>query len=112
MSEEKRDINVVAMEVIMNAGDGRDKVDAALAALAAGDLPGAEALLREAEAFIVRAHNAQTEVIQNQVSGEREEYSLLFIHAQDTIMTVNSELRMTQKLLPIIKMLLEKKEET
>ena len=26
MSEEKRDINVIAMEVIMNAGDGRDKI--------------------------------------------------------------------------------------
>ena len=28
---EKRDINMVAMEVIMNAGDGRDKIDEALA---------------------------------------------------------------------------------
>ena len=34
MSEEKRDINVIAMEVIMNAGDGRDKIDEALAAVA------------------------------------------------------------------------------
>ena len=33
MSEEKRDINVIAMEVIMNAGDGRDKIDEALADL-------------------------------------------------------------------------------
>ena len=30
---EKRDINMVAMEVIMNAGDGRDKIDEALAAV-------------------------------------------------------------------------------
>ena len=33
---EKRDINMVAMEVIMNAGDGRDKIDEALAAMAEG----------------------------------------------------------------------------
>ena len=100
MSEEKRDINVIAMEVIMNAGDGRDKIDEALAAIAAGDLDQAEALLTEAEGLIVKAHNAQTEVIQSQVSGEDMEYSLLFIHAQDTLMTINTELRMTQKLLP------------
>ena len=80
---EKRDINMVAMEVIMNAGDGRDKID--------------------------EAHNAQTEVIQSQVSGESMEYSLLFVHAQDTVMTITTELRMTQKLLPIVKMLLNKK---
>lgn len=109
MSEEKRDINVIAMEVIMNAGDGRDKIDEALAAVAAGHLDQAESLLTEAESLIVKAHNAQTEVIQSQVSGEDMEYSLLFIHAQDTLMTINTELRMTQKLLPIVKMLLNKK---
>ena len=99
---EKRDINMVAMEVIMNAGDGRDKIDEALAAMAEGKL-------EEAEALIVKAHNAQTEVIQSQVSGESMEYSLLFVHAQDTVMTITTELRMTQKLLPIVKMLLNKK---
>ena len=111
MSEEKRDINVIAMEVIMNAGDGRDKIDEALAAIAAGNLAEAAALLTEAEALIGKAHTAQTEVIQSQVSGEDMEYSLLFIHAQDTLMTINTELRMTQKLLPIVKMLLNKKED-
>ena len=102
---EKRDINMVAMEVIMNAGDGRDKIDEALAAMAEGKLDEVDKLLEEAEALIVKAHNAQTEVIQSQVM----EYSLLFIHAQDTVMTITTELRMTQKLLPIVKMLLNKK---
>ena len=92
---EKRDINMVAMEVIMNAGDGRDKIDEALAAMAEGKLDEVDKLLEEAEALIVKAHNAQTEVIQSQVSGES--------------MTITTELRMTQKLLPIVKMLLNKK---
>lgn len=105
----KRDINMVAMEVIMNAGDGRDKIDEALAAMAEGKLDEVDKLLEEAEALIVKAHNAQTEVIQSQVSGESMEYSLLFVHAQDTVMTITTELRMTQKLLPIVKMLLNKK---
>ena len=108
MREEKKDINMIAMEVIMNAGDGRDKVDEALAAMAEGRLEQADALLREAEQLIAKAHNAQTEVVQSQVSGEDTEYSLLFVHAQDTVMTITTELRMAQKLLPIVKMLLDK----
>lgn len=108
--DEKRDINVIAMEVIMNAGDGRDKIDEALDAMAKGQLDRVDDLLAEAEALIVKAHNAQTEVIQSQVSGENMEYSLLFVHAQDTVMTITTELRMTQKLLPIVKMLAVKKE--
>lgn len=105
-----KDINSVAIEVVMNAGDGRMKIDEALAAMAEADLDRAESLLKEAEELIVKAHNAQTEVIQSQVGGENMEYSLLFIHAQDTIMTINTELRMTKKLLPIVKMLMMKKE--
>ena len=108
MSDAKKDINMIALEVIMNAGDGRDKVDEALAAMAEGRLEQADALLREAEQLIAKAHNAQTEVVQSQVSGEDTEYSLLFVHAQDTVMTITTELRMAQKLLPIVKMLLDK----
>ena len=108
MSEAKKDINMIAMEVIMNAGDGRDKVDEALAAMAEGRLEQSDALLREAEQLIDKAHNAQTEVVQSQVSGEDTDDSLLFVHAQDTVMTITTELRMAQKLLPIVKMLLDK----
>ena len=103
-----KDINAVAIQVVMNAGDGRMKIDEALAAMAEGDLAQAEALLKEAEELIVKAHNAQTEVIQSQVAGESMEYSLLFIHAQDTIMTINTELKKKKKLLPIVKMLMER----
>ena len=55
-----KDINSIAIEVVMNAGDGRMKIDEALAAMADGDLNGAQELLKEAEALIVKAHNAQT----------------------------------------------------
>ena len=103
-----KDINSIAIEVVMKSGDGRVKIDEALDALASGDLTKAETLLKEANDLVV--HNAQTEVIQSQVSGESMEYSLLFIHAQDTLMTINTELRMAKKLLPIVKMLLAKKE--
>ncbi len=106
--DEVKDINQVAMEVILNAGDGRNKIDEALEKMAEGKLDEVDKLLDEAEELILKAHKAQTQVIQSQVSGENMEYSLLFVHAQDTVMTINTELRMTKKLLPIIKMLLAK----
>ena len=49
----------------------------------------AKNLLKDAEEYILKAHVAQTQVIQSQAAGEDMEYSLLFIHAQDTIMTSN-----------------------
>ena len=110
MSETKNDINSVAMEVILYAGNGREKIDDALAKIALKDVEAADSLLKEAEKDIVKAHTAQTGIIQRQASGEDMEYSLLFIHAQDTIMTINTELRMAQKMMPIIQMLMNQEE--
>lgn len=105
--EDGKDINSIAMSVILNAGDGREKIDQALEKMAAFKFDEAEALLDEAEKDVVKAHNAQTMIIQSQVSGENMEYSLLFIHAQDTVMTITTELRMAKKMLPIFKALKE-----
>lgn len=94
-------INAVAMQVIMHACEGRDKVDEAIECMAQNKFEEAKQLLKEAEENILEAHVAQTKVIQNQAGGEDTEYSLLFIHAQDTIMTSNSELRIAQHILPV-----------
>jgi len=103
-------INETAMEVILHAGDGRLKIDQALDKMTEFKFSEAKQLLEEAEKDIVQAHVAQTKVIQGQVSGEEVEYSLLFVHAQDTIMTINTELRMTQKMLPIFEAMEKKME--
>lgn len=102
------DINQVAMEVILNAGDGRADIELALTSCAAFDFDGAETHLKDAEAKILRAHNAQTETIQAQAAGEDVEYSLLFTHAQDTLMTISAELHLAQRLLPVFRALASK----
>ena len=105
MEDEKLDINMVAMNVILNAGDGRVLVDKALDCMAEFDFEGAEKNLEEADAKILKAHQSQTETIQRQAAGEDVEYSLLFTHAQDTLMTISSEYRIAKRMLPIVKAL-------
>lgn len=102
------DINQVAMEVILNAGDGRADIEAALASCAGFDFDAAESHLKDAEAKILKAHNAQTETIQAQAAGEDVEYSLLFTHAQDTLMTISAELHLAQRMLPVFRALAAK----
>lgn len=101
---EKTDLNQVAMQVILSAGDARQCCDAALDSMAEFDLAAAEQHLAEADEKIVLAHNAQTEVIQAQVAGEEDfDYSVLFVHAQDTLMTINSELHLAKKMLAVMR---------
>ena len=85
-------LNEVAMQIIMHAGDGRDKINKALIALETGfDFDTFERLMEEGHEDIVKAHRQQTEVIQSTVEDDNVEGTLLFAHAQDTLMTINSE---------------------
>ena len=76
----------VAMNVIMHAGDARDYIRKAGTKLSA-----LEELLKKASAELVEAHKAQTSVLQNEAEGDSVPMTVLFSHAQDTLMTVESE---------------------
>ncbi len=103
--EEDNELSLVAMQVILNAGDARTDMEAALTALSSFDYAAVERALAEADEKILLAHNAQTSLIQRQAGGEKFEYSLLFVHAQDTLMTIDAELHMLKRLIPTFKAL-------
>lgn len=108
MADEPINVPLVAMNVILNAGDGRACIDKAMDALAEFDFDAAEAALAEADAKILEAHKSQTEAIQREAGGESIEFSVLFVHAQDTLMTIAAELHMAKKMLPIMRALAAK----
>ncbi len=106
--DEQNELVSVAMKIILHAGDARNKACEGLTAAKQFDFVKAEKQIKEAEASLVQAHKAQTEIIQSEAGGESYQYSLLFTHAQDTLMTIQSELRLTKELIDILK-IIEKK---
>lgn len=99
----KEDIIQASMSIILNAGDARVDCKQALDAIALGEFDRAEELLKESNKKITLAHKVQTDVIQGETRGEEREYSLLFAHAQDTLMTIYSEINIAKQLLKIFK---------
>lgn len=99
MNEEKAQS---AMSIILKAGDARELCLQALRGLAVPDIDGAKEKLDEARKNIVEAHRVQTDAIQEETRGVPSEYSLLFAHAQDTLMTINSEVLIAKELVKII----------
>lgn len=91
-----------AMSIIMSAGDARLLCAQALTAAAKGELDEAKKLHADSKRKIAEAHHVQTDVIQAEMGGGPAlEYCSLFAHAQDTLMTVYSEINMTKHLLNI-----------
>ena len=86
------------MQIIILAGDARKLTFEAGDALAAADFAKAAEQLDVAQDKVRDAHRIHTDCIQAAAAGEHLPYSMLFTHAQDTLMTVNSEFRLVRKL--------------
>jgi PTS system cellobiose-specific IIA component len=87
-----------AMDIIMHAGDARTACKKSLDSLMAGDTEGAKEHMKEADAEIAQAHHVQTDCIQGAIAGEEFAYNVLFAHAQDTLMTIYSEIMLAKQL--------------
>jgi PTS system cellobiose-specific IIA component len=92
-----------AMQIILHAGDARAAIRKALIALESAQYDEAEALLAEAKKELAEAHRAQTDIVQGEARGISQDYSVLFTHAQDTLMTVMSESGLAHHLIRLFK---------
>ncbi|WP_223594104.1 PTS lactose/cellobiose transporter subunit IIA [Neobacillus bataviensis] len=97
----EKDINEISMQIILHAGDARVIIKEALDCIATCDFEKAEQKLTEAKKKITAAHSVQTATIQGEARGEKIEFSLLFAHAQDTLMTIMSEWNTAKQLVHV-----------
>lgn len=104
-SFDRDELNMVSMQVILHAGNARTFVIDALTGLN-NEKPNFQKIdedLKKAHDEITKAHNRQTDMIQHESQGEFIPFSVLFSHAQDTLMTIQSELILVEKLVPIFR---------
>ncbi|MCI4128689.1 PTS lactose/cellobiose transporter subunit IIA [Bacillus haynesii] len=106
--KEQEALNLVSMQMILHAGDARNDVMEALKCCEEESYDRAEELLEKANKDIVASHKLQTETVQKEARGEEPIFSLLFAHAQDTLMTVKSEYEIAKRLVRVFRRLDEK----
>ncbi|WP_317301222.1 PTS lactose/cellobiose transporter subunit IIA [Allobaculum stercoricanis] len=95
------EMTIVAMQMILHAGDARSNVADALRDIKAFNFEAAKEKMAEAEKQLTEAHQAQTNVLQEEANGVKHELHVLFIHAQDTLMTIKSEYELARQLIEI-----------
>lgn len=97
-----------AMQIILHAGDARNYADAAFEKAMSFEYSEADELLHKATAEIAEAHGYQTDILQREMkfeaAGHVSQVPLLFIHAQDTLMTIMSEVRTTVHMIDLLKL--------
>lgn len=77
----------IIFEIISNAGNAKGICYEALNLSIEGKIEEAKKKLEEANESLLNAHHIQTDLIRKEVSGEKTEITVLFVHAQDHLMS-------------------------
>lgn len=99
-------LNSAAMQIILHAGDCRNLFNEAINDLL--DDKSEEEVkdkITQAKKEITKAHVIQTDMIQSSINEEELQTTLLFTHAQDTLMTINSEVNLVQSMIRLYRKL-------
>lgn len=107
MSDEKYEI---AFQVIMNAGNSKSSSMMAIEAAREFDFEEAERLLKEADKEMRKAHHVQTELIQQESSGNGVDVNIILVHSQDHLSMAITARDNAEEFLQLYKMIKELKD--
>ena len=99
------ELEMAIMNIIINAGDCKNHTYTALSLVNEGKYEEADKKMELANDALAKAHDSQTEMIQKEASGEKIEVSLLFVHAQDHLMTAISEKTLIEQIIELRKVM-------
>ena len=92
-----------AMQVILHAGNARNIIRKIGKDLSNNNIENIDHELEDAKKELLEAHRIQTDILQKEAQQENINLSVLFIHAQDTLMTTESECFFIETLYDLIK---------
>lgn len=98
LMEMDEQLEEIVFSIVGYAGECRGLAFEALELSENGKIEEAEAMLKDAEKALHQAHYVQTDLIQKEAAGEKMPISMVFIHAQDHLMTAISEKELIKKL--------------
>lgn len=98
-------IELISFQIISAVGTARSMYIEAIQMAKAGDIEGAEKLMEEGQQVFVQGHHAHAELIQKEASGEKTEFALLLMHAEDQLMSAEAFGILAQEFIDIYKRL-------
>ena len=98
MTEE---MELICFQLIANSGAAKSCFVEAIQAAKKGQFEDANAKLVEAEEAFVEAHKIHAELIQKEAGGEKTEFSLLFMHAEDQMASTELVQLLAQELIEL-----------
>ena len=80
-------LELAIMNIIINAGDCKNHAYMALGKVNEGKYDEADEEIKLANEALSKAHDSQTEMLQKEAAGEKVDFSLILMHAEDQMMS-------------------------
>ena len=96
-------LEMAIMNIIINAGDCKNHAYMALGKVNEGKYDEADEEMKLANEALSKAHDSQTEMLQKEAAGEKIDFSILFVHAQDHLMTAITEKNLIEQIMELTK---------
>lgn len=97
------EIEMAIMNIIINAGDCKNHAYMALNKVNEGKYDEADEEMVLASEALSKAHNGQTTFLNKEANGEKIDMSVLFVHAQDHLMTAITEKNLIEQIVELRK---------
>ena len=97
------ELEMAIMNIIINAGDCKNHAYMALNNVNEGKYEEADKELELANDALGNAHDGQTMFLHKEANGEKIEMSVLFVHAQDHLMTAITEKNLIEQIIELRK---------
>lgn len=97
------EMETAIMNIIINAGDCKNHAYMALNKVNEGKYDEADEEMILANEALSKAHNGQTTFLNKEANGEKIDMSVLFVHAQDHLMTAITEKNLIEQIVELRK---------
>ncbi|MDY6012704.1 PTS lactose/cellobiose transporter subunit IIA [Clostridium sp.] len=97
------EIELIAFEIISNVGMAKSLVMESLKLAREGNYDEAESRLNESTEFLLKGHHAHSSLIQKEANGEKVEFSLIIMHAEDQIMSTETIKLLAEEMIQMYK---------
>lgn len=96
-------IELISFQIISAVGTARSMYIEAIQAAKAERFDEAAKLLEEGQELFVQGHHAHAQLIQNEANGEKTEFALLLMHAENQLMSAEAFGILAQEFIDVYK---------
>ncbi|AUM62438.1 PTS lactose/cellobiose transporter subunit IIA [Spiroplasma monobiae] len=95
----------ISMEMISCIGTSKSNAILAIRAAKKNDFDKAKELILEAEIEMSKAHNLHFDIVSREASGEKLDLKLIFIHAEDQMLTTQAMMDLAKEMIEMYKII-------